>query len=134
MEEFTKIPIEPTPYSTVNSRKFFTEEVHTTVPNEFKFDKRVKLRWKVVRFPSNIKYDFIIGTDIFKKLGSIINLQEGLITINNQNIPFLADTFENVQVLEIFSEAVDSIDISHLKKEEKFEMEKLLDRFKTFFF
>lgn len=133
---FKKIEIPPIHFSTINSKDFIKYEVHTPAPEQMNAPQGALIRWKVKNLP-NRKYQFIIGNDLLNKLNSIIDLEEGSITFNENKIKLLNNPYLANEICTL--EPVDNIimnhlDLEHLNQEEYREIENLVKRFSKIFF
>lgn len=63
-------------------------EVHTPAPEEMKAPLGALIKWKKKKLPNRV-YQFIIGNDLLKVLNSVIDLEEGTVTFNEEKIKFI---------------------------------------------
>ena len=94
--QYSKNPIK---LSTLNTCTIVELEIKTELPLEFKED--AYMIWKLTEFKDKC-FDAIIGQNILKPIGAVIDLENDLIRINNNNIKFInAPPYEFDEILEL---------------------------------
>lgn len=134
-DQFEKIKINPIYFTTITGRDAFHYEIQTPLPDEIKIklpsNVKGKIKWKV-RNLSKRKYDFIIGVNILSNLDTVIDLEEKVILLNGERIPFINNPYEENEVCTLEETKMDYIKrlkLDHLNKGERMEIEKLVQEF-----
>lgn len=120
----------------MNTNTFVNKEILTSLPVEFNEDANVI--WKLTKF-NNKCFDAIIGQNLLKPLGAIIDMDKEKIIINKNEIHFLGKCpykEEEINQLE-YSEFNDNTKhnlYKDLNSEEKMHLDKLLKTYSNLFF
>lgn len=82
------------------------------------------------------QYTFIIGIDLLNCFKTMINLDDGYISINDRITNFLINPYKNLEICTLEAKEVDwnRFSLDHLNDEECKEIKVILKRFKKLFF
>lgn len=127
---------EPAYFNSLTSQTVVNKEIITDLPNEF--NENNLIAWKLTKF-HNKTFDAIIGQNVLKPIGAIIDMHREIVTINNNEIPFLNKCpFNNNEIHQLefsdLSQEMKETLFNELNEEEKFELGHILEDYKNLFY
>lgn len=137
LPQYKRKPLaKPIKFNTLNSDTFVNSEIKTDLPIEFNED--AYMIWKLTKF-KNKSFDAILGQNLLRPLGAIIDMKKEVLIINKNEINFLSkcpykeneiNQLEHVEINETVEENL----VKGLNSEEKNLLNKLLKSYKNLFF
>lgn len=107
----------PLKFNTLNTNTLVNKEIITNLPCEFQED--AYMCWKLTKFHNKL-FDGIIGQNLLKPLGAIVDMKNDVVIINNNEI-----RFKNSCPYK--SEEIHQLDITELDENIKNELHKNLN-------
>lgn len=126
----------PAYFNSLTSQTIVNSEIVTNLPSEF--NENNLIAWKLTKFRNKI-FDAIIGQNVLKPIGAIIDMNTEVVIIKNNRILFVNKCpYENNEIHQLeYSDLSPEIKenlFSDLNNEEKYELKNLLKNYKNLFY
>lgn len=121
----------PVSFTSLNGRTIIDQEIITYLPTEFCMN--ATMSWKLTTFTGKA-FNAILGQNLLRPLGAMINMSNDCLTINNNRIEFLKmcpygeNEIFQLESLNLAGEVFDRL-YNGLNKEEKLALDEILSTF-----